>query len=259
MWSPDVLLIRPMLRVELSAHTLTITRSSRLGRQGQVEHLPVAADVQEGREPWRAAVDALAQWLASHKKSRFQVQLLLSGRWVRWQLLPWRAELSGASERAAYAALRFRETFGSSAQHWHVLPAHLPPGQTAPAAAVDAALITALQTVCQEAGSQLHSITPYFSSSFDRWRTQLKGALVWFGTLESDTVTLSLLKDGQWTALQTQRLPANEPDIGQTALRNLQAHVALACGAATEGVPLYLASGGQGAVAAPSLRLVTGH
>jgi len=165
-WSPSA----PLLRVGLSAHTLSIARLPRfglglgmglsLGRQQQVLYVAVPTDAQPGPEPWRAAVESLAQWLATQKGKRLQVQVLLSGRWVRWQLLPWRADLAGPQERAAYAALRFRETYGPAAQHWQVLPALVAPGRTAPAAAMDAALVEALQTVCADAGCQLHSITP---------------------------------------------------------------------------------------------------
>lgn len=242
MWSPSA----PLLRVGLSAHTVSIARLPRfglglgmglsLGRQQQVEYVPVQAD---GREPWRAAVDALAQWFAQHKGKRFQVQVLLSGRWVRWQLLPWRADLTGPDERAAYAALCLRETFGPAAQHWQVLPSHLPPGHTAPAAALDAALVEALQAVCADTGNQLHSITPYFSSAFDNWRSKVSAPLAWFGTLEPDTLTLCLFKEGQWAALQTQRLQL--PADWRATLHDLQAHMALACDVTADDVPLYLA------------------
>jgi hypothetical protein len=147
-------------------------------------------------EPWRGAVDALGGWLATRAGKRLQLRVVLSGRFVRWQLLPWRTELSGRSETQAYAGVRFRETFGKVSESWEILPVAMPPGKTAPACAVDKALITALESVCKEHGARLQVVTPYFASAFDTWRAQLPGDVAWFGTVEVDSCTLGLLQGG---------------------------------------------------------------
>lgn len=251
MWFPSA----PLIRVGLSQHTLAIARLPRFGlglgmglslaRQAAVEYLP-CVPVADAREPWRGAVERLAEWLLAQDKRPCNVQVCLGGRFARWQLLPWRAELSGPQERVAYAALRFRETYGRTAQDWHILPSTSLPGRTAPAAAVDSALIAALGLACSQGGAQLQSITPYFSAAFDAWRGSLMAPLLWFGTVESDMLSLGLLQDGQWSALQTQRLSTGE----QGALPALMAQMAAAC-ALPEGRPaLYLAGdmgGAQGA------------
>ncbi len=242
MWSPSA----GMLRVGLAQQGLAIARLPRFGlglgmglslaRQAAVQYLPCAADPTPQTAPWRAAVDALAQWLAEQKKPRLQVQVLLAGRFARWQLLPWRAELGSAEELAAYAALCFRQTYGRVAQDWQVLPAALLPGSTAPAAAVDSALMAALEQACGSCGAQLQTVTPYFSAAFDAWRARLKGPALWFGTLEADMLSLGLLQGGQWQALQTQRVAGD----WQAPLAALMAHMASAC-TVPDGAPLYLA------------------
>lgn len=245
MWSPSAQLIR----VGLSPRGLAIARLPRFGlglgmglslaRQQAVEYLacPPAPDAAAtAREPWRDAVDLLGAWLSASGKRPGNVQVCLGGRLARWQLLPWRAELSGPAERSAYAALRFRETYGKAAQSWQVLPATLLPGSTAPAAAVDRALVDALAQACSSSGAQLQSITPYFSAAFDAWRKVLAGPAVWFCTVEADTLTLGLLQRGQWTALQTQRMPGD----WHRALQTLLQQMALAC-EVSEPLPLYLA------------------
>jgi len=235
-------LSKPVIRVGLSQQSLTVARMPRfgVGSVGAVEQLaciPAAISATDPTEPWRAAVERLAQWLADHKDQRFAVQVVLSGRFVRWQLLPWRIELSGRAELTAYAALRFRETYGKAVQGWNILPAATAPGCTAPAAAVDSALVQALTQVCEAQGGQLQELTPYFSSAFDAWHSRLKGKAAWFGTVEADTLTLGLLQGGQWTALQTQRLSGD----WRAPLPALMAQIALSCDLPEGAVPLYLA------------------
>jgi hypothetical protein len=165
------------------------------------------------------------------------LEVVLSGRFVRWQLLPWRAELSGRSETQAYAGVRFRETFGKLADAWDILPVALPPGCTAPACAVDKALLAALQASCAEHGARLQLVTPYFSSAFDAWRAHLKGNAVWFGTVEADSCTLGLLQAGKWSALQTQRVFGDWRDV----LPVMVAQIGLANGLDVSQAPVFLA------------------
>lgn len=234
MWSLDT----SVIRVGLSQQAVSIGKVSLMGwgSVDRVEHLACSAP-SAGAEPWRAAVDRLAQWLEAHKGTRHGVQVVLSGRFVRWQLLPWRLELSGQSELAVYAALRFRETYGKAAQGWNILPAVMAPGLNVPAAAVDSALIEALTATCATHGARLRQLSAYFASAFDAWRGQLKGRSVWFGTVESDALTLGLLQDGQWVALQTQKLSGDwrEP------LQALMLQMGMACDVPVAQVPLYLA------------------
>lgn len=240
MWSPDL----SVLRVGLSQRQLSMGRVAWLG-WGRVQALePLACPAStEGEPAWRAAVDRLAQWLDGQKASAGAVQIVLSGRLVRWQVLPWREELSSGDAFAAYAALRFRETYGKLAQDWTLLPANLAPGQAVPVAAVDTALLEALQAVCQSHALRLQGVAAYFSQAFDRWHTALKGNSLWFATVEPDVLTLGLVKDGQWHALQSQRIAGD----WKNALPPLLEQMAWACDVAVTEPPLYLA----GAVPAP--------
>ena len=214
----------------------------------------VAPAANESSPPWRAAVDCLAQWLAEQKGQSLRLQVVLAGRFVRWQLLPWRIELSGRTELSAYAALRFRETYGKAVQGWSILPAALAPGHTAPAAAVDRALVDALTALCKTHGAQLQALTPYFSSAFDAWHGGIKGQSAWFATVEADMLTLGLLQGGQWTALQAHKLAGD----WRAPLLALRAQIALACDVPEAAqpdkqLPLYLAGDMAAPVAQPEL------
>lgn len=242
MWSPDT------LHAGLSAQRLVLagTGAMRPGRMLSCDSLECApADA----APWQPAVAALAQRLAAQRGRRPALRVVLSGRFVRWQLLPWRAELTRPQEVAAFAQLRFRETYGKAAEEWRVLHAPQPPGRAVPACAVDAALLDALRKTSKEAGARLAAVTPYFASAFDRWRGNLKNGSAWFGLIEPDCLSLGLLREGGWIGLRAQRLGED----WREALPGLMAQIGIPAGADAAPAPLYLA--GEGEAPAPAADL----
>ncbi len=169
---------------------------------------------------------------------------MLSGAFVRWQILAWRPELTRPAEVAAYARLRFTETFGKAARDWVVVNSPQPPGKAVPACAIDAAFMQALRTVCLDTGARLDRITPYFASVVDRWCPTLKSGLAWFGAIEPECVSLGLLRHGDWLGLHTQRVQDNWREV----LPGMMARVGIAAGLAPAAAPLYLTGPGPRAV-----------
>lgn len=211
MWSPKT------LNIGLSTQRLVFAETqkmwpSKVAACDSISYAEVA-----DTELWRPAVAALARLLAEQRKANPKqnpsLRIVLSGRFVRWQLLPWHAELTQPKERAAYAKLNFRETFGNVVEGWQIHIPPQPPDQTIPACAIDAALLAALHTTCKDAGAHLVTVTPYFSSAFDRWRNTLKGKAAWFGLVETDCLSLGLLHEGSWVGLRTQRLDDDWRDV----------------------------------------------
>ncbi len=201
----------------------------------------IACAETEYAEPWRPAVNALAGFLAEQRKAnsrqRPSLRIVLSGRFVRWQLLPWHPELTQPKERAAYAKLNFRETFGNVADDWQIQLPPQPPNQTIPACAIDSALLAELHKTCKDAGAQLVTVMPYFSSAFDRWRNALKSKAAWFGLVEADCLSLGLLHGGNWVGLRTQRLDEDWRDV----LPGMMAQIGIPNSAEEMTPSLYLA------------------
>lgn len=233
MWSPD----RPRWRIGMSSHQLVRTRG-RLGWLARdlvfdsVAVEPVSQDM-----PWRAAVDALARWLGAANTRPPLVQIVLSGSFLRWQLLDWRAELSGQQEMAAYAKLRFADTFGKPADAWQILHAMQPPGRPTPACAAEVALLQALQGACREAGARLDLVVPYFASAADHWRSKLGKGTTWFGLIEPDWLSLGLLHQGSWQALRAQRIDGDLHSV----LPGLMTRMAVSAGGLRSPAQIYLA------------------
>jgi len=221
-----------------------------LGRTADFDNIhcePDAAGLQG--EPWQQAVTALAQWLSEKGGKKPTLHVALAGRFVRWQLLPWQAEVTRPKELGAYAALRFHETFGKTACDWQVMHSPQPPGQTVPACAVDAALIAALRSTCDVAGARLATVVPHYACAFDRWRHALNKPSAWFGLIEPDCVSLGLLQGGRWLGLRSQRVDAH----WREALPGMMAQMGIAVGLTEAAVPLYLTGNGDAPQPVPAL------
>lgn len=237
MWSPKSL----TLRIGLSTQHLVVVKARGIWPVSSEsgEHINCTAEPQS--EPWRPAVNAMAGVLAAQNHKRTNLHVVLSGRFVRWQLLPWRAGLSQSGELSAYASLRFREIFGKVAEDWQVLYAPQPPGKAMPACAVDTALMDALRSTCETAGVRLASVKPYFSSAFDQWRSFLGSKTAWFGLIEADCVSLGLLQGGDWRGLHTQRLDGD----WRLILPGMMAQIGIASDLIESSPPLYLVGSGE--------------
>ena len=236
MWSPK----RPVAHIALSAQRIAVAQASNIWFSKNVKFEKIDCEPDDGREVWSSAVDGLERWL-SVQRNKPTLHIVLSARFVRWQLLDWRPEVSHPKEIAAYAALRFKETYGKTVEDWQVRYASQPPGQTVPACAIDVALIDRLRTVCSNTGARLISISPYFSSALDRWSSSLKGEMCWLGVVETDCISLALLRNGRFLGLRSQRIdvPLRE------ALPGLVTQMGIACGITDATVPIYLVGDGE--------------
>jgi len=186
--------------------------------------------------PWAAAVRLLEHWLAERRNQRVRLRLVLSGRLVRWQLLPWQGTLTGSAEQKAYALLSFRTAFGQLADDWELLGSPQPPGRSTPVCAVDRSLLETLGSMCRRHGARLQVVAPYFSLAFDHWRRRLGGPALWFGAVESDSIALALMQHGRWLALHSERLQAD----WQERLPGLMAQITIPLGLDAAARPLFL-------------------
>jgi len=228
--------------VALQPGALTVVQRGRGARGGAPEHAeclpcPQAAP---GDAAWAPVLQALASWLAGRPRPPRVLHAVLSGHFVRWQLLPWSDALVRPDELAAYAALRLREVYGAAADAWQVAYAAPAPGQAVAACGVDAALLARLRAVCAARGTRLQSVTPYAAAAFGHWRRALGRQTTYFGVLEPGLLLLGLQRGGQWRSLRSERVPASGPRLAE-ALRRMQGQQALAAGLDERGLPLYLA------------------
>jgi hypothetical protein len=213
------------------------------GAPAQVE-LQACVQAAPGVAPWQPALGALSTWLAARPQPPRTLRVVLSGHFVRWQLLPWSDALVRPEELGAYAALRLREVFGPAAERWQVAYAAPAPGHAVAACGVDAELLVQLRAVCASTGTRLESVTPYAAAAFGHWRHTLGRQSACFGVLEPGVLLLGLLRGGRWHSLRSERVPVDGPRIA-VALRRMQMQQGIAAGEDGQALPLFLAGVGE--------------
>lgn len=238
-----LLLSHPTWHVGLSERRLVLARAAPpwARRSASCESVPCTPNQDIGPEPWRAVLGTLARWLSGLDSRPPTLRVVLSGCFVRWQLLPWRNELTQPQEMAAYAALRFREVYGAAADHWRILYAAHVPGRSMPACAVDIAMMEAIRGACLAAGARLATVTPYFSSAFGHWQRDLDSRAAWFGVVEPDCLSLGLMRRQNWLSLRTERLEGD----WREGLARMMAQAGIAADPGQVSPPLYLAGMGE--------------
>jgi hypothetical protein len=211
--------------------------------------VPVAAAI-EGA-PWQPWVEALAGWLGERPAQKFDLHVVLFDGLVRYQLLPWRPGIVGATEWQAYAGHRFREVYGDLVSGWRILVAPTPPGEAAIVTAIDSALLAALRSLSAQP-PRLVSLQPRFVAGFNHWRPKLKGESCWFATTEPGRVCLGLLHKGSWRTLRNE----SQAGLSAPALGELLHRLDLALDEKSKAAPVYI-SGHIGEQALPDC--LAGH
>lgn len=189
--------------------------------------------------PWRAPVARLGAWLAQAADAGRRppaLHLRLGAAHLRWQVLPWPAQIGSPAEFEAWARLRLRAVHGAVADGWRLQCAPLRAGRPTVVCAVDDALLATLHAL----PARLARIEPHFSAAHDRWQHRLRRGSAWFAAVEPAHLTLALLHDGQVQALRSLRHHGGSRWAG--ALVAAQAQLALAAGReADAALPVYLA------------------
>ena len=223
------------LLVVLALQRVELWRRTGLGRSAG-DYQSAACAQAPGGESWRPAVEAMARLLARTPRPGAAMDVALSSHFVRFQLVPWQAELSDAEERLAYARYLFRDVYGSLADAWEVRLSEEPPGAPAVACAIDGALLEALRRTADEAHCRLRSVQPGYAAAFNRRRRALRGDCVAFAMAEPGRVCLGLLRNERWVALRNQ---GSGEDIAQT-LSSMLDQAALAIEPPLAGATVYL-------------------
>ncbi|TFW32308.1 hypothetical protein [Massilia horti] len=156
---------------------------------------------------WRAALAALEALLRTQARPA-RLHVTLSNRLVRYAFVPWQAGLKGVAVQA-YQRDCFVRVYGDGARQWQI--AATPPRRGAPglASAVDAALVSELQALCQRTRAQLADVQPLLAAVVNCWRRVLQGDCFWLVLAEPGYLCLALSQHRTWRAVRTARTGAN--------------------------------------------------
>lgn len=157
---------------------------------------------------WTAAGEALRAALVAEGPRRLRLEILLSDRFVHYQVLPWRGGIATRAEWRAYARHAFETVHGEMARHWDMRIDVVPPGRESLACAIETALIDTLRGIAQQNHARIVSIRPNFIANFGQRRGGLRGAQFWFAVVQPRHVCLGAFRQGYWVGMRNE--PAAE-------------------------------------------------
>jgi hypothetical protein len=159
-----------------------------------------------GIQAWRAALQALETSLPDFAEHNTVATVILSNHFVRYALVPWRAELADADEELSFARHCFTKVYGKAAQQWELRLSPEASAMSRLASAVDTELHDGLKAVFDGAGIPLRSVQPHLMAAFNGFRGRLPQQNAWFALLEPDNLCLALLQQGHWSRVRSLRI-----------------------------------------------------
>jgi len=159
-----------------------------------------------GAVPWRAALQALEAVLPGFASDKAAATVILSNHFLRYALVPWRAELANAEEDLSFTRHCFVKVYGKAAQQWELRLSQEAPEMPRLASAVDAELLDGLRAVFDGAGIPLRSVQPHLMAAFNGFRGRLQQHSAWFALLEPGNLCLALLSHGRWSRVRSLRI-----------------------------------------------------
>ena len=225
-----------------------------LARRGGWRRAPELLAQQECEAPTaKAAVAAVAALLVRPEVGGGDLTIVLSNHFVQYVLLPWRAEVNGPSELAAYAAILFDETFGNDAGGREILIGRERAGSARIAAGIDATLLHGLRNAVAASKLKLVSVQPYLSVAFDRVRRTVGKREFMFVLAEPGRSCVLVASGGRWRSLRNTATGAKPHELAHLIEREAQL-----AGLADEGMPpVFVHAPGNDALKVPPCQGVT--
>ena len=237
------------LHVVLRPAEVQVRRSGLLrGRGGDVRAFAVAHGRGNGGEPWRAAVQRLAEVLAEQAGGSGSLHVVVSDHFARYAVVPWSLDVVTDSERAALGRISLSEVFGAAADGWMVALDEPPAGSPCLACGIDRAMFQALKDLGGALRMRLASVTPALVARINRHRRALSAPTLCVASVEPDRLTLAFRQGGAWLAVRSRRVDGQAVEGLAAALRQ-----EAAAGGVTGGGTLYLVGEGVGALPAFAL------
>lgn len=185
----------------LASSSLTLASQPRL-QKGDLQKITQSIHT-------RPAALALQQLLENRPQSRFgTLNLLLSGDWVRYTVLPWQDGLCQPADWQAYARLMMAAQFGSSTDGWRFCLQPAGFGQPRLACAMDESMYQIVLELARNAKLRLNRCEPLLAGVHRQYRRQLQAAEFALVITEQDQLCCAFWRDQAWQGVVT--LPCNQ-------------------------------------------------
>jgi hypothetical protein len=210
------------LRIGLSPERVELARAAVWPRRTWRQHsVPSAAPT------WQVALQTLDAALPAWG-ARGRATVVLSNHWVRYQVLPWRPELTRTSELQQLARLRFEHSFGAAVADWQIHVGDGGWGRATVACAVDAALIDQLRLCLARHGLRLASLQPLLMAAYNRVRHRLAPDAA-LAVVEPGRVCLALTHQAHWRDIASRRFGADPAQAVEQEMATMDATATPPC------------------------------
>jgi hypothetical protein len=211
-WSPETLLIALFPSRVVAAKSEGGWRPRVAGKH-VVDATGTDAAATDAVAPWQPTIAALDQLLGVFAATALPATVIVSSRFVRYCIVPWRDNVVGASEQAEFARHCFRDIYGEIAAGWEIRISSGGFRRNALASAVDAAMLRAVESSLAAHGVPIASIQPHFMAACNRFRRELNGYdSGCIAVLEPGRVALGIFDKAGWRTLGTRRIGTLKPD-----------------------------------------------
>jgi len=157
----------------------------------------------------QSAALSLQQLLAARPASSIStLNVLLSGDWVRYGVLPWQDGLYQPDDWQAYARLIFAQQFGSNSDGWRMCINPAGFGQSRLACAMDESIYQIVLELAKNNKTRLQSVQPLLSSVIAQYHRQLIATEFALVVTENDSLCCAFWQNEAWQGVIS--LPINQ-------------------------------------------------
>ncbi|MBI3526787.1 MAG: hypothetical protein HY067_02345 [Betaproteobacteria bacterium] len=162
---------------------------------------------------WRVTVAALEKNLAGFAAPGTPATVIVSSRFVRYTVVPWRDNVVSVPEQAEFARHCFQNIYGEAVADWEIRMSSGGFRRNALACAVDAEMLRAVEKLLVEHSVRIVSIQPNFMAACNRFRRELGGYRSGcIAVLEPGRVALGIFDEAGWRTLSARRIGTLKPD-----------------------------------------------
>jgi hypothetical protein len=198
-----------------------------------VEHAPAVPQ-------WQPAIAALASVLDAGDWRAGSADVVVSGHFARYTLVPWSDQLTGRQERRAFLRHCFHLAYGDASRQWDLCMSRPVPDAASLASGTSLELLEALKAALGNAGVRLEGVYPALMAGANQSRHALRQGLSWLCVKEPGRVDLALLEDGNWQSVSSHEADAEAAGTFAVLLETLMARESALLGKQDQGWPVVL-------------------
>jgi hypothetical protein len=163
----------------------------------------------DGDPPWRAPLDALADWLNGHDIQAARLHLTVADRLMHYAWIEWPPARVDETERTAWAMLQAEAQLGPAVHNWTWRFDWPGFGEPGIGCALDPDFDEALRAVCARHRVRVARITPAFVVACNRSRRHIPDTAL-LANVDGEHGVLATRRAGCWQGLRTVLLADGE-------------------------------------------------